>query len=256
MSACPWSSVSKKTKKLRTNIEIAGPSDDAHNETYASSKTQSNESIESVVKKVQLWEGGPYWADRNIGAENPWDSGYYFWWGDTVGYKRVNDRWVASDGSNSNFSFDDETTPTFGKGISDLQKQGWIVKKNGDNVLTSKHDAARAHWGVDWRVPTTQELEDLNNKCEWTWTTRNGVDGYVVQGKGNYSSAEIFLPCAGYGDGTSLYYAGSVGDYWSSVPGSDNYDSWSLGFRSGDHGARNYYRSYGQSVRPLQGATK
>lgn len=31
------------------------------------------------VKKVQLWEGGPYWADRNIGAEAPWDSGDYFW---------------------------------------------------------------------------------------------------------------------------------------------------------------------------------
>ena len=37
--------------------------------------------------KVQLWEGGPYWATTNIGAENPEDYGYYFWWGDTVGYK-------------------------------------------------------------------------------------------------------------------------------------------------------------------------
>ena len=33
--------------------------------------------------KVQLWEGGPYWATTNIGAENPEDYGYYFWWGDT-----------------------------------------------------------------------------------------------------------------------------------------------------------------------------
>ena len=31
---------------------------------------------------VQLWEGGPYWATTNIGAEKPEDSGYYFWWGD------------------------------------------------------------------------------------------------------------------------------------------------------------------------------
>ena len=38
--------------------------------------------------KVQLWEGGPYWATTNIGAEKPEDYGYYFWWGDTVGYKR------------------------------------------------------------------------------------------------------------------------------------------------------------------------
>ena len=55
--------------------------------------------------KVQLWAGGPYWAKTNIGAENSYDRGYYFWWGDTIGYKRVNDKWVASNGSSSNFSF-------------------------------------------------------------------------------------------------------------------------------------------------------
>ena len=37
-------------------------------------------------KMIQLWKDGPYWAETNIGAENPWDFGYYFWWGDTVGY--------------------------------------------------------------------------------------------------------------------------------------------------------------------------
>ena len=42
----------------------------------------------SAHDKVQLWEGGPYWATTNIGAEKPEDYGYYFWWGDTVGYKR------------------------------------------------------------------------------------------------------------------------------------------------------------------------
>ena len=50
-------------------------------------------------EKVQLWEDGPYWATRNIGAEKPEDYGYYFWWGDTVGYKREGDSWVASAGS-------------------------------------------------------------------------------------------------------------------------------------------------------------
>ena len=207
-------------------------------------------------QKVQLWEGGPYWATTNIGAEKPEDYGYYFWWGDTVGYKRVNDRWVASDGSKSDFSFDDETTPTLGKSISDLQNQGWIIDKNGVNVLTPKYDAARAHWGGDWRMPTKQEWHALSNKCEWTWTTRNGVNGYVVRGKGSYSSAEIFLPSAGYGVGTSLSHAGSYGCYCSSVPNSANYYAWYLYFDSGRHGTYNYYRSRGRSVRPLQGFTK
>ena len=29
--------------------------------------------------KVQLWEGGPYWAETNIGAEEPWNGGDHFW---------------------------------------------------------------------------------------------------------------------------------------------------------------------------------
>ena len=56
--------------------------------------------------KVQLWKNGPYWATTNVGAEKPEDFGYYFWWGDTVGYRREGDAWVASDGSSSSFSFD------------------------------------------------------------------------------------------------------------------------------------------------------
>ena len=86
----------------------------------------------------------------------------------------------------------------------------------------------------------------------------NGVDGYVVRGKGEYASASIFLPCAGLGYGTSLYYAGSDGRYWSSVPSSDfsYYAAWDLGFDSSSHGTYYYDRRYGQSVRPIQGFTK
>ena len=82
-----------------------------------------------VHEKVQLWEGGPYWATTNIGAEKPEDYGYYFWWGDTVGYKRENNKWVASDGSNSNFSFSSGNVPTYNKSISTLQSEGWIRPK-------------------------------------------------------------------------------------------------------------------------------
>jgi len=202
--------------------------------------------------KVQLWEGGPYWATTNIGAENPEDCGYYFWWGDTVGYKREGNAWVATDGSSSNFSFDSSNTPTCQKSIATLKSEGWIM---ADSVLVPAHDAAHVHWGGDWRMPTNQELSDLNNKCDWAWTTQNGVQGYLVKGKGTYASASIFVPCAGYGFGTSLDLAGSYGDYWSSVPHSDSYDAWYLTFSSGYHGTGSDYRYYGQSVRPVQGFT-
>lgn len=205
------------------------------------------------TRKVQLWEGGPYWASTNIGAEDPEDYGYYFWWGDTVGYQRENDKWVASNGSSSDFSFWDSNTPTSGKDNATLQSEGWIT---ANNVLAPEHDAAHVHWGGAWRMPTKQELDDLNNKCDWAWTTVNGVQGYVVKGKGTYASASIFLPCAGFGRGASLGSAGSGGFYWSSVPYSDyNNTAWFLYFNSGNHSTGNNTRNIGQFVRPVQGFT-
>ncbi len=203
--------------------------------------------------KVQLWEGGPYWATTNIGAEEPWESGYYFWWGDTVGYKWENGAFVASDGSSSGFSFSEENSPTYSKDNATLQSEGWIT---ADGVLALAHDAAHVQWGGGWRMPTDQELGDLNNNCDWTWTTMNGVNGYVVRGRGIYVSNSIFLPAAGWGHGTSLYTAGSDGEYWSSVPFSDGYGAWNLDFYSGGPHVDCYYYDIGQSVRPVQGFTE
>ncbi len=206
-------------------------------------------------EKVQLWEGGPYWATTNIGAEEPEDYGLYFWWGDTVGYRWEGNAWVASDGSSQNFSFGSGTTPTYNKSIATLRGEGWIVTKNGTDVLAPEHDAAQAKWGGGWRMPTYQELYDLcYEKCDWTWTTRNGVNGYVVRGRGDYSEASIFLPAAGYGLGTSLYNAGSYGYYWSSVSyPSHSDDARRLYFNSGGHNTYYGSRYGGQSVRPVQG---
>ena len=208
-------------------------------------------SVVALPPGVQLWKGGPYWAETNIGAENPEDYGLYFWWGDTVGYRREGSAWVASDGSSSNFSFGSGSTPTYGKYKSTLQSEGWITSAG---VLAPEHDAAHVHWGGSWRMPTKDELLALTSNCDWTWTTRNGVNGYVVRGRGAYSSASIFLPAAGFGIGTSLYDAGSSGCYWSSVPGeSDSYGVHYLYFNSGSHSKSYYDRYSGQSVRPVQG---
>ena len=201
--------------------------------------------------KVQLWEGGPYWATTNVGAEKPEAYGYYFWWGDTIGYKWENNQWVATDGSVSGFSFEAGNTPTWNKNIGTLKNEGWIT---ADGVLAPEHDAAHVHWGGGWRMPTKQELDDLVSKCNWKWTTVNSVQGWVITGK---DSASIFLPCAGYGYGTSLSHAGSYGSYWSSVSDSDSFNSaWDLDFLTGSHGAGYGNRYYGRSVRPVQGFTE
>ena len=208
----------------------------------------------AAYDKVLLWAGGPYWATTNIGAEKPGECGYYFWWGDTVGYRRENGAWVASDGSSSNFSFGDSNTPTYDKDIDTLKSEGWIT---AEGVLAPEHDAAHVQWGGSWRMPTLQELNDLCDKCSWSWTAMNGVYGWLVSGTGDYATASIFLPCAGYGYGTSLLDAGLYGYYWSSVPHSGSYNAWSLRFYLGGHATRNGYRRLlGRSVRPVQGFTE
>ena len=215
--------------------------------------------LEDGHDKVQLWEGGPYWATTNIGAEKTEDSGYYFWWGDKIGYKRGNNKWIASDGSNSDFSFSGSNTPTDGKSISTLKSEGWLTS---DGVLAPEHDAANIHWGNGWRMPTKDEFDALNNKCDWTRTTMNGVKGYIVKGRGSYASNSIFLPAAGHGYGTSLELFGSCGYYWSSVPysGNGNYYAWFLDFylSSSSHNTAYYiyYRFNGRPVRPVLGFTK
>lgn len=200
--------------------------------------------------KVQLWAGGPYWAETNIGAENPEDYGLYFWWGDTVGYRREGSAWVASDGSSQNFSFGSGNT--LGKSNATLQSEGWIT---ADGVLAPEHDAAQARWGGAWRMPTDSELSALSDNCDWMWTTTNGVSGYVVRGRGDFKASSIFLPAAGYGSKTSLYEAGSYGYYWSSVPDSgSSYYAGYLNFSSSYHFTMNGgNRSVWWSVRPVQG---
>lgn len=209
-------------------------------------------------EKVQLWEDGPYWATTNIGAEKPEDYGYYFWWGDTVGYKREGNAWVATDGSSSNFSFDSSNAPTYNKIIATLQSEGWIVSKDGTYVLAPEHDAAQVQWGGGWRMPTYQELCDLNDKCVWTRTTMNSVSGYVVSGRDDYASNSIFLPYAGVGSGMSINNSGSCGYYWSSVPYTDYiYEAWCICCgNSRGYGMRDYHRTNGYSVRPVQGFAK
>ena len=210
---------------------------------------------EDVHHKVQLWENGPCWATTNIGADKRWESGYYFWWGDTVGYEEENAQWVATDGSSSNFLFCETNTPTYSKTIATLKSEGWIT---ADEILAPEHDAAHVHWGGSWRMPTKQELDDLNSKCDWTWTTVNNAQGYVIKGKGVYASASIFLPCAGYvGRGSScVSFYGSYAYYWSSVPNSHSYYAWCLDFVKGSHGTRVCGRFAGHSVRPVQGFTE
>ncbi len=115
----------------------------------------------------------------------------------------------------------------------------------GNYYTWSETSTAAANWGGTWRRPAKSELEELVNKCTWKWTTQNGVNGYKVTGPNGDS---IFLPAAGYRNGSSLYNVGSRGRYWSSTPYDSNYACY-LYFDSSGQYMDYYLRSHGRSVR-------
>ena len=93
---------------------------------------------------------------------------------------------------------------------------------DGKTVLDPGDDAAHVNLGGSWRMPTDAEWTELIDKCTWTWTTQNGVKGYIVTGPNRNT---LFLPAAGHRHLTSLYMVGSGGYYWSSSLDTDRSDS-------------------------------
>lgn len=209
---------------------------------------------------VQLWADGPYWAECNVGAAKPEDYGYYFWWGDTVGYKRVGDSWNASDGSKTAFSFNYSNCLTFEKIDVELFSEGFI---DGTRNLAAAHDAATKHLGAPWRLPTAAEIQALIDNCDGEWTMCNEVAGWLVKGRGAFASKSIFLPATGYGNGTSILDPGSGGCYWTSTPSTaatvNKGTDWGCYARSLNFVSGSIYmpfpdpsRFFGMTVRPVR----
>lgn len=216
------------------------------------------------------------WATCNVGASSPEEYGDYFAWGATEpwyqGYAQAtNPEWKAgkSGGYNwANAPYQTANTTSFsstkftkylGSTTSDFKDESATDADARKTVLDLSDDAARTNWGDDWRMPTIAEFQELEDNCTWTWygtgnTEFGGVAGYKVTGKkSGYEGSFIFLPAAGYRDGTNLNFAGSRGYYWSSslyesIPNS----AWSLYFYSGYRSTNSSgFRYDGQSVRPV-----
>ena len=184
-----------------------------------------------------------YWAKCNVGASKPEGYGYYYAWGETETksdydwwtYKWVNGAYYKL----TKYCPTDKTDYWDGAGSPD-----------GKTVLDPEDDVAHVKLGGKWRMPTKAEQDTLRSQCTWTWTTKNGVNGYEVKSKVNSNS--IFLPAAGYRYSTNLINAGSYGYYWSSsvLTNNPNYACY-VGFDSGGVGWGNYGRYDGFSVRPV-----
>ena len=176
---------------------------------------------------------GTFWSTKNIGATNgdtaeSWYGNYYAW----------GELETKNDYSKSNYKFG--ASRPFSKYDSD----GKTVLESVDDVATVTNPALR--------MPTKAELEELlslPNELVENYNSISGLNGRVFTGiNGN----TMFIPAAGFCNGSDISGVGSRCYLWSS----------SLRLGSPDYACRLYfnsdyvrmyhaYRYYGLSVRPI-----
>ena len=169
---------------------------------------------------------GTKWASWNIGASAPEEYGGYYAWGETEEKSVYNDdTYIYCDGS-------------------------WDTYHHiGEDIAGTEYDVAHVKWGGSWTMPSEEQTQELKDKCTWTWTTQNGVNGYLVAGP---NGATIFLPAAGEHFDFDLNEVGEEGNYWTSTheKGIEHY-AIALYFHSEHIGWSSGSRDPGRTIRPI-----
>ena len=144
------------------------------------------------------------WANANVGASSEIAAGNYYAWGEVetkTEYSWNTYKWCE------NGAYDKLTkyNTSYSYGTPDANK----VLDNGDDMGDSTiDDVARAVIKGKWRMPTSAEMEELLNGCDWI----KKDNGYIVKSKTNDNF--IFLPKAGYMSEKTLLEGD--GFYWTS----------------------------------------
>lgn len=194
---------------------------------------------------------GTLWATCNVGASTPEEVGCYYSWAETNG---------SCDGKTL-FSFTDykynesSMSENFTKYCNRVS-YGYNGFTDTLSELEAEDDAATVNWNGSWRTPTKTEALELMNKTytEWTFTTQNGVQGFIVTSLiEGYTDRSIFLPAVGglYSN-YYLYHENDLACYWTSTLYSDPDMASVLELKvTGKKGTNSYSRDKGLIVRPV-----
>lgn len=190
------------------------------------------------------------WASFNLGASIPEEFGEYFAWGETKPKK--NYEW---------------STYKWCNGTTRKMTKYCVEARYGDNgftdnktVLEPNDDAACKLLGGKWRMPTRSEFEELVSNCSFQIVNHNGVRGVkITSKKTNYTDKWIFLPNAGFAEGTTI--PDLPGMNYNNMNGSGYYwssslcliiSSYAYYLRPNDIGyEHNDYRYRGYTIRPV-----
>lgn len=167
---------------------------------WPSKSLQNGKQYTATVKieGVQLWEGGPFWATKNLGASSKTDSGDYFAWGDTQGYSSSS----GHEFTLANYKYYDSVNGVYTKYTTNFAN------------LTNEDDAAVQILG-SWRIPYETEYWSLVSNTDQSNATVNGVKGMLFSAKSGtaYSGRSIFMPYAGTMSSSGLSSFGTLGQY-------------------------------------------
>lgn len=179
------------------------------------------------------------WANRNMGAASPENTGFYYAWGET--------------------ELRDLYTPEKYKfGATPSEYISYCVRDNMTQ-LQPKDDAANVNLGHGWRMPTKEEVEELIRNCEISTAKRNGIDVLVVKRNG----ATMYLPKTAYRSGYDFITDDTPeGYFWTSDMTEETFTQnikWEQAFCMYSEivpqwycGAMNMKRYYGLPIRPVR----
>lgn len=200
-----------------------------------------------TVRMVDLGlPSGTLWADRNIGADCPADTGNYYAWGELT--------------SKNNYTWSTYLCPV----NSDCGTNNdpiYAAQGNNLDISGSAFDAATVLWGSDYELPDSTQCAELLNSdyTTWDWTSqtdKNGheMNGYLVTSKIN--SNTIFLPAAGYFQDATLRNVSATCYYWSATR-RVNYPTAvrCLNINATTHNDSGRARYFGHVIRPVTTAS-
>lgn len=136
------------------------------------------------------------WSSCNLGATKPSDYGGYFAYAETSMTRAM---------SSTGWNYTVETAPYYDAQTKNFSKY-YSGQDDKDYMrLELTDDAAYVNWGSSWSIPAVRDFNELVNNCTFTWTSQDGVPGYLVtSNKEGYTDKSIFLPACGVRKGTKL----------------------------------------------------
>ena len=150
-------------------------------------------------------ESGTMWATCNVGADKPEDEGLLFQFGCTNGY-RYGD-------NNNQFKTYNQNEQDTGCEFIPKTTSGKVYKEND---ILDLDDAVHVNMGGKWRMPTSDELEELLNNTTHDVSFINGIKGMMFTS--NINGHQLFIPFIqgiwydGNWDNVDKFYI----DMWSS----------------------------------------